>query len=251
MRDASAPLCVCDAGTPLCVRDAGAHLCVGRTPVREQRHRRAPVCERRHQRALAWCRAQCFWVSGCRVMGVLRGVYSGAPCDWADGRDNDYGNKNICTFSSQPRTCVCFYQNLLARAPSSRFLGKDSRQPGSLDAGPAGHRRAFAGRGGAPECPAFVPAGVRPASVTHVYSDGEWGLKAGPLCHSSPVELRLVSRAPGLKSSVFSTALRCLRRSERRVSQPWAQPDPTALGGRLPLGTPRAWAGWSAWFVAC
>ena len=65
------------------------------------------------------------------------------------------------------------------------------------------------------------------------------------------MELRLVSRAPGLKSSVFSTALRCLRRSERRVSQPWAQPDPTALGGRLPLGTPRAWAGWWAWLVAC
>ena len=61
-------------------------LCVRRSPVRE--------------------RAQCFWVSGYQVAGVLRGVQIRAPCDWADGRDNDYGSKNICTVS-QPRTRVC------------------------------------------------------------------------------------------------------------------------------------------------
>ena len=66
------------------------------------------------------------------------------------------------------------------------------------------------------------------------------GAKGKHVCRSPLVELRLIFRAPGLKSRVFSTALHCLRRSERRVSQLWAQPDPTALGSRLPLGTTRA-----------
>lgn len=76
------------------------------------------------------------------------------------------------------------------------------------------------------------------------------GANGGHVCSSPAVELTLVFRAPDWKSSVFSTTRRCLRRSERRVSQPWAQPDPAALGGGLPLGTTRAWAGWSAWLMA-
>lgn len=109
---------------------------------------------------------------------------------------------------------------------------------------------AFTGQGGAPECPAFFSCRCQASFCDARLPRRRVGANGEHVCRSPLVELRLIFRAPGLKSSVFSTALHCLRRSERRVSQLWAQPDPTALGICLLLGTTRAWAGWSAWLMA-
>lgn len=101
-----------------------------------------------------------------------------------------------------------------------------------------------------PNAPLFSPCRCQASFCDTRLPRRRVGANGGHVCSSPAVKLTLVFRAPDLKSSVFSTTRRCLRRSERRVSQPWAQPDPAALGGGLPLGTTRAWAGWSAWLVA-
>lgn len=122
-----------------------------------------------------------------------------------------------------------------------------------------GHRLPLTGQPGGrpslpeemlPNAPLFFPCRCQASFCDTRLPRRRVGANGGHVCSSPAVKLTLVFRAPDLKSSVFSTTRRCLRRSERRVSQPWAQPDPAALGGGLPLGTTRAWAGWSAWLVA-